>query len=540
MDRQVLLSIIILVLVSNTLFVEQMTTSSPLLSASLSTHPTQFYAMPSSAESGPQIVPILGVVRVLVVAVAFPDVKPTLSITQLRKEWFGTVPTYYHEISYGKLTIQGDIYGWYTLPHPELHYGKDCKSIDDSNCSGVNQSWLIANDTVALASKDVNFANYDYYVFIHSGTGEETSGVKNDVWSVTYLGASIQAGSKILTKFSIVSELEAQPNVPNGMWCVEFAHNLAIPDLYNSTNGPNHGKSILGPWDLMDKGSWNGDPPGSLPAHMSAWEKIELGFMSGSTLATAQPGSSTFTIDPTEVPSNNVHIVKVPASDAVNPSQYYLVEVREQIGFDAALPGQGVLITYVDENQPVGKVRLINSDPGTPDLTDAAWRTGETFTDSAHGLSIQVTGQTGSSYQVTVTRSAVSAAISSPSSSNSTTRIFVAGVTLTVRLAISLTAQEKGLSGIPSLPEDEGMLFVFSREDYWTFWMNNMSFPLDIIWFNSNHQVVWTEPDLRPCSPSSCLDITPSVASMYVLEVNAGFIAAHHIVLGTTFTFLTS
>ena len=475
----------------------------------------------------PQITPVLGVIRVLVIAVAFPDVKPTLSIEAIKQEWFGTVSAYYHEISYGKLTIQGNVYGWYELPHRESYYGKDCHAINDADCSGTNQSWKIANDTVPLAEKDVNFNNYDYFVFIHSGAGQETSLMRNDIWSVTYLDASVEANSKTLTRFSIVPEVETPPNVPNGVWCVEFAHLLGVPDLYNTTKGPNHGKPIFGPWELMDKGSWNGDPPGSLPAHMTAWPKIQLGFISGPMLETASPGLSTIMVDPTEVPSNDVHAIRVPISDSQNSSQYYLVEVRKQIGFDSALPGAGVLITFVNESLSVGEVQLINSDPGVPDL-------------SRHNLTITVSGQTGNSYEITVNRGTGPSANVHLAANNSTAQIVMAGVRLTVELATTVPAQERGLSGLPSLPSDEGTLFVFDHEDYWGFWMVSMRFPLDIIWFNSARQVVWTEPDLKPCPIYDCPVIMPNVKSMYVLEVNAGFIAAHHITLGTTFSFSTA
>ncbi|HUK51113.1 MAG TPA: immune inhibitor A domain-containing protein, partial [Terriglobales bacterium] len=186
----------------------------------------------------------LGVVRVLVIAVAFSDVKPTMPIVELKREWFGTVPSYYSEISYGKLKIQGDLYGWYTLPYTHTHYGRDCKAINDADCSGINQSWKIANDTIALVQKDVNFANYDYFMFIHAGEGQETSQVKNDIWSVTYFNASITTSSITLESFSIVPEIEAAPNVANGDWCVEFAHLLGVPDLYDITNGPDNGKTL--------------------------------------------------------------------------------------------------------------------------------------------------------------------------------------------------------------------------------------------------------------------------------------------------------
>jgi M6 family metalloprotease-like protein len=405
----------------------------------------------------------------LVIAVAFRDVNPSLSIAEVKKEWFGTVPAYYHEISYGKLTIQGDVYGWYKLPHPESYYGRDCHAINDADCSGTNQSWRIANDTVPLAAKDVDFNNYDYYVFIHTGTGQETSRMPNDIWSVTYLDASVDANSKTLTRFNIVPELESPPNVPNGVWCVEFAHNLGIPDLYDTTNGPDKGKPILGPWELMDKGSWNGDPPGSLPSHMTAWPKIQLGFIGGSMLETAQSEAATITVDPTEIASLNVHAVRIPVDSSQNSSQYYLVEVRRQIGFDSALPASGVLITFVNESLAVSKVHVINSDPGVPDLEDAVWHLGQTFNDSHHNLTIAVTGQIGSSYKITVSRNTGSPAPSDTTATNSTAHIVLSGVHLTVELATTLTAQEKGLSGLPSLPSNEGMLLILNHEDYWAF-----------------------------------------------------------------------
>ncbi len=67
--------------------------------------------------------------------------------------------------------------------------------------------------------------------------------------------------------------------------------------------------------------------------------------------------------------------------------------------------------------------------------------------------------------------------------------------------------------------------------------MIDMKFPLDIIWFNSNRQVVWVEPNLQPCASMNCAELTPESPAMYVLEVNAGFVATQHIKLGTTFTF---
>ncbi|MGA2626184.1 MAG: M6 family metalloprotease domain-containing protein [Candidatus Bathyarchaeia archaeon] len=360
-------------------------------------HPAIGYATPQFGAAWPH--PVSGVIHVLVIAADFPDVNATLSIAQVKQNWFGPVASYYHEISYGALTVQGDIYGWYKLPYPESHYGLSCNGINSSDCSGVDQSFQLAQDAAALAQKDVDFSKYDYFIFIHAGYGQESSGVKNDIWSVTYMsGTYFITKQKTISLFSIVPELESAGASPAGVYCLEFGHDLGLPDLYNT----NTGQTILGPWELMDKGAWNGNPAGTSPAHMTAWDKIQLGYIGGSTLATAQDRTTnTYTVDPTEIASNNIHAIKIPF---VQSGQYYLVEVRAQIGFDAALPAAGVLITLVNENLVVGKVHVIDGHPSVPELNDAVWTVGQTFTDSANNVAVTVTSKNGNSYEVTVNR----------------------------------------------------------------------------------------------------------------------------------------
>lgn len=120
----------------------------------------------------------------------------------------------------------------------------------------------------------------------------------------------------------------------------------------------------------------------------------------------------------------------------------------------------------------------------------------------------------------------------------SSNRISIHGVVINVDLATTPAEQEKGLSGKDSMAKDHGMLFVFQSEDYWSFWMIEMKFPLDMIWFNSSRQAVFFEENLPPCGPTVCQVFTPQVRAMYVLEVNAGFIATHQISLGDQFNFV--
>ena len=121
---------------------------------------------------------------------------------------------------------------------------------------------------------------------------------------------------------------------------------------------------------------------------------------------------------------------------------------------------------------------------------------------------------------------------------SNTVQIRFAGVVLSVELATTQAEQERGLSGRNSMPADHGMLFIFGAQGNWSFWMYEMKFPLDIIWFNSNRQVVFIEQNLEPCTPNECPTFTPNANAMYVLEVNAGFVTAHDVSMGDVFTFV--
>jgi uncharacterized membrane protein (UPF0127 family) len=117
-------------------------------------------------------------------------------------------------------------------------------------------------------------------------------------------------------------------------------------------------------------------------------------------------------------------------------------------------------------------------------------------------------------------------------------RIEISGVVLTVELAETPSDQERGLSGRESMAPDHGMLFVFDSPGYWGFWMHDMKFSLDIIWFNSTRQAVFIEQNLPPCTPQTCPTYTPTAQAQYVLEVNAGFVRTNNIQPGEVFTFM--
>ncbi len=105
----------------------------------------------------------------------------------------------------------------------------------------------------------------------------------------------------------------------------------------------------------------------------------------------------------------------------------------------------------------------------------------------------------------------------------------------TVQVANTEALKEKGLSGQKSLGVDGGMLFVLDTPGTYTFWMKDMLFPLDIIWFDQNKKVVHIEQNLPPSTyPQS---FGGEVISQYVLEVSAGTVGLSGINIGDSFSF---
>ncbi|MDX2163867.1 MAG: DUF192 domain-containing protein [Gammaproteobacteria bacterium] len=95
-------------------------------------------------------------------------------------------------------------------------------------------------------------------------------------------------------------------------------------------------------------------------------------------------------------------------------------------------------------------------------------------------------------------------------------------VPLQVEVVQSPEAQQRGLSGRKYLAKNTGMLFVFPKEDYYSFWMKDMLFPIDIIWMNKDYKIVYVKKDAQPCTLFSCPKFTPDMPAQYVLEVSPG------------------
>lgn len=96
---------------------------------------------------------------------------------------------------------------------------------------------------------------------------------------------------------------------------------------------------------------------------------------------------------------------------------------------------------------------------------------------------------------------------------------------LFVEIADTLQLQVRGLSGRPSLGEQEGMLFVYESPQILSFWMKDMNFAIDIIWIDGNRAITGIIANVSPDTfPQTFSSVSPA---QYVLEVPAGWAERH-------------
>lgn len=102
---------------------------------------------------------------------------------------------------------------------------------------------------------------------------------------------------------------------------------------------------------------------------------------------------------------------------------------------------------------------------------------------------------------------------------------------LFVKIEFAQTDSEmmQGLMFRRTMNVDEGMLFIYSYSQEMNFWMKNTYIPLDLIFIDETGSVVDLHEGAKPFSEKN---ISSSLLSKFVLEVNAGFCEKNYIIIG--------
>jgi immune inhibitor A len=256
-----------------------------------------------------------------------------------------TMRNYYREVSYGQFDIEIDVVGPFPSVHYMAWYGADDHGLDTGDGATPRNIFEMAREAVQLADPTVDFSRYDgdsdgtidAIFIIHAGSGQEGAGGTNSIWSHK---SNIFPGESVDGVTARTYSTEPDEG-KIGVFAHEFGHVLGLPDLYDR----DYSSWGIGNWGLMAGGSWNGG--GNSPAHLSAWSKIQLGWIEPK-IVTSDLSNSTLKILPVQ---RYPVVYKMWAHDPqVNTDEYFLIANRQKMGYDSALPGEGILIWHIDDS----------------------------------------------------------------------------------------------------------------------------------------------------------------------------------------------
>lgn len=265
---------------------------------------------------------------------------------------WGSVRDYFSAQSFGKYQPQFDVVGPVTVSNGWAYYGKDTNSGDDVN---VDEMVKEACDLADAAGVDFslydndNDGEVDFVYFYYAGYGQAETLVANQIWphSSRVKGRqNIELDGKVVDLYACSSELTTSGNNRAGIntFCHEFSHVLGLPDLYY-TGSANLSHKTMGKWDIMDYGPYNND--GRTPPAYSSYERFFMGWMTPVILNSPK----TVVLNEINRSRNACIITSTGESNLVGndpvPSEFYMLENRQLEGYDAYLPGHGMMLTKV-------------------------------------------------------------------------------------------------------------------------------------------------------------------------------------------------
>ncbi|MGQ9470558.1 MAG: M6 family metalloprotease domain-containing protein [Candidatus Aminicenantales bacterium] len=319
---------------------------------------------------------------------------------------------YWMEQSRGKFGItQVDVYGPYRMPKPHWFYGLNEYGQNDYTPDGTKASGRLEQDCDALWIKAVGQdvrKNYDAILRIYAGYDE--TGVwmefgimkfksKEDIppeWGNPNPSMPKWVPTRYVewTSWLAGSQQWGLSSMRQGENSGTIAHELGhfafrLPDLNNNPYVQPYRRAAVGPWDIMDRGCFNGPggphkrwvvPPiagAAVPPGLMIRNRLACGFIpEGQLLNLSRSGLAQSGLVVAEVTARAVDPLpgtftgimvrldgpepgdRTPADDpATNPLSagipnynFYSLEVVQRIGADSFCPDSGVLIAKNKDN----------------------------------------------------------------------------------------------------------------------------------------------------------------------------------------------
>ncbi len=316
--------------------------------------------------------PCQGEQKALVILVEYKDVAFTTPDARnyfsdmLNKQGFaengatGSARDYFLASSSGVFSPEFDVYGPVKLPHTRAYYGANDAYGND------RRPGEMVIDACNLLDGEIDFTQYDrdgngvidnIFIF-YAGRGEATGGGANTIWphSFTLADKGLKYDGLLLDTYGCTNEQvlggadgKTLQTDAIGTFCHEFSHVLGLPDLYATT----YTTAITpGQWTIMDKGSYNNDS--RTPPSYSSFERAALGWLEPPFF---QHGESDVELRPLAESGQSFLLPGFKAGE------YFLFECRVKEGWDAYIPGAGMLVWHIEFDQKVWDSNIVNNDP---------------------------------------------------------------------------------------------------------------------------------------------------------------------------------
>jgi len=314
---------------------------------------------------------------------------------------YGSVADYYHEVSYGKLAIAGEVIEWQSAGSYSSYFNFE------------SLLWAL-DPQIDYSQFDGNHdGDVDAVMFIRSGNGQEDSHDLQDIWSYAMVyGPGTGPGpfdGKHVPHWNTCPETRPlhDPNSPVDftgidtlnsirVFCHELAHNIGLPDLYDYddklvvstfyTPNDNNDHPVYD-WCTMGYGGYGILSIKSLiPSHLCGWNKKEAGWITPIVLQKSVYTSLMIhNIETT--PDSSLYIVPINMAQG----EYFLLEYRNpqstgqfdkfdsdfscyfypQLSLGCDPLDRGLLITHVHDSLGAYYWRINSGTPDYPHYTVA-------------------------------------------------------------------------------------------------------------------------------------------------------------------------
>ena len=211
---------------------------------------------------------------------------------------------------------------------------------------------LVQNPTIDWSLYDWNGDGFiNQLLIIYAGKGQNAGGGSDTIWPHQWwmsehmkdhqqgvycdpIPVTYGENQYFVDSYCCVQEVVNTSNVKTsfGTICHEYSHCFGFPDFYRGSI------KYVYEWELMDAGNYNGK--GFCPASYSAHERWLMGWLT--------PTELDYDRTITNMPSLTEEGVAYLIRNEGYEDEYYMIENRQQDGWDIALPGSGLIIFHID------------------------------------------------------------------------------------------------------------------------------------------------------------------------------------------------